>query len=116
MSWNEFAAPTGGFDRSDDALSKSLTFSPPVQTQIESWPEEREELRKKLKKSQKEMAKFDWDTTPVVGVPGRGKAITVIEEAFVDVWADLLLSSGWTDYDELTYREANWALVSYNRA
>jgi hypothetical protein len=115
LAWDDFAAPTGGFERSSEALSKSLIFSPSLLDQIEGWPEEREELRKKLKKSQKGMTKFDWDTTPSL-VPGvTGASVSVIEEAFVDVWSDLLLGGGWTDYSELTFREASWVLVSPRR-
>jgi hypothetical protein len=35
-----------------------------------------------------------------------------VEEAFVDCWADLMMGAGWTDRDELTFKEANWVLVS----
>ncbi len=111
MAWDDFASPTGGFDRTGDALSKSLLFAPPVQQQVETWPDEREELRKKLKKAHRETAKFDWNTTPQVVVQGVNNEVMVIEESFVDFWADVLLSAGWTDYDELTYRETNWVLV-----
>jgi hypothetical protein len=108
LSWADFASDQGGFERSNDALSKSLLFSPPVQEQIQQWPEEREELRRKLKKAYKEAVPFTWDTTPIV-VDARG---AVVEEMFLDAWVDLLYGGGWTDVEELTFRESNWVLVS----
>lgn len=36
-----------------------------------------------------------------------------IEEAFVDCWADLMMGAGWVERDELTFRESNWAIVSF---
>jgi len=108
ISWQDFASPQGGFDRSNDALSKSLLFSPPVEEQIQLWPEEREEIQKKLKKAHKEAIPFSWDTTPVI-VNARG---AYVEEMFLDAWVDLLFGGGWTDTEELTFREANWVLVS----
>lgn len=108
ISWQDFASPQGGFDRSNEALSKSLLFSPPVQEQIQHWPEEREEMQKKLKKAYKEAIPFTWDTTPAI-VNARG---AFVEEMFLDIWVELLYGGGWTDTEELTFREANWVLVS----
>jgi hypothetical protein len=112
ISWQDFASPQGGFDRSNEALSKSLLFSPPVQEQIQHWPEEREEMQKKLKKAYKEAIPFTWDTTPAV-VNARG---AFVEEMFLDIWVELLYGGGWTDTEELTFREANWVLVSSESA
>lgn len=38
-----------------------------------------------------------------------------VEEAFVDCWADLMMGGGWLDREELTFKEANWAIVSHPR-
>lgn len=111
MTWDAFATQDGGFDRSALALQKTLSVSPLVQEQIESWPEERDEIRRKLKKSHKEMTKFDWDTTPNVVNTQDQNSLAFVEVGFVDVWTDLLLSAGWSNRDELTFREANWAIV-----
>lgn len=42
-----------------------------------------------------------------------GKGGVYLEEAWVDVWADLMLGAGWMDSEELTFREANWAIVRF---
>ena len=68
-------------------------------------------MAKKLKKTQKSLPAFGWDTEPVVG------SEEVIEEAFVDVFCDLVYGGGWMDlerYEELD-RDCNWALVSIFR-
>lgn len=36
----------------------------------------------------------------------------VFEEAFVDAWADLLLSGGWMNRSDTLLKECNWAIVS----
>lgn len=65
-------------------------------------------MSKKLKKTQKGLPAFGWDTEPVVGNE------EVIEEAFVDVFCDLVYGGGWMDLerDEELDRDCNWALVS----
>lgn len=108
LSWQDFASAQGGFDRTNVALSESLLFSPPVQKKIQHWPEEREEMQKKLKKAYKEATPFSWDTTPTI-INARG---AFVEEMFLDIWVELLYGGGWTDNEELTFREANWVLVS----
>jgi hypothetical protein len=67
-------------------------------------------MSKKLKKTQKALPAFGWDTEPVVGNE------EVIEEAFVDVFCDLVYGGGWMDLerDEELDRDCNWALVSMN--
>lgn len=115
MDWSEFA--TGGFSRTENYLTASLTFSAPVQSSITEWPKERDELRRRLHKTQKEATPFNHDTTPRVG-PSAGmegadtKGRIFVEEAFVDCWADFMMGGGWTDREELTFKEASWALVS----
>ena len=65
-------------------------------------------MHRKLKKAQKALPPFGWDTEPVLG------SEEVIEEAFVDVFCDLIYGGGWMDEErrEETDRECNWALVS----
>lgn len=109
MSWQDFASDQGGFLATNEALSQSLSFSPPVQEQIQHWPEEREELRKKLKKAHKESLPFTWDTTPTLS----GAKGPLVEEMFLDVWVDLLHGGGWSDREELTFRPSNWVLMEY---
>lgn len=120
MNWSDFASADGGFNRTDPLLHASLDFSPPLQTSIKQWPQERQELHRRLHKSHKDAVKFEYDTTPRWGmqVPAEHdlrvdiKGRVWIEEAFVDAWADLLLGCGLVDRDELTFKEANWVLVS----
>lgn len=118
MDWSDFAAPSGGFSRTEPFLTASLTFSAPVQSQITEWPKERDELRRRLQKTQKESTPFNHNTTPRTGASASldgadSKGRVYIEEAFVDCWADFMLGSGWTDRDELTFKEASWALIEY---
>jgi len=119
MDWTDFAAPTGGFNRTDLVLDISLSFAAPIHNSITEWPQEREELRRRLHKSQKDATPFAHDMTPRIGVqvthdpetPSDGKGRVYIEEAFVDCWVDLMMGCGWLDTEELTFREANWAFV-----
>jgi hypothetical protein len=124
MDWTDFASSSGGFNRTDPALSTSLTFSAPLTSQITSWPSERDEFRKRLHKAQKDATPFAYDTTPRVGIAAGGgegqrerergvdeKGRVYVEEAWVDCWADLMMGGGWMEREELTFKEANWALV-----
>ena len=104
ISWNDFS--TSGFSRSDDPLSATLQFAAPLTTTISAWPTRQSEIRHKLKKTQKALPAFGWDTTPVLG------GEEAIEEGFLDVFCDLLYGSGWMDRQEQTFRDCNWALVS----
>ncbi|OCF77681.1 hypothetical protein I204_01679 [Kwoniella mangroviensis CBS 8886] len=121
MDWSEFASPSGGFNRTDPLLDVSLTFSAPIEKEITDWPKERDELRRRLHKSQKDSVPFNYDTTPRVGINAFSdanarvddKGRVYVEEAFVDCWCDLIIGAGWMDREELTFREANWALMEY---
>lgn len=106
MNWNDFS--TTGFSRPDDPLDTSLQFSAPVAHTITSWPTHSVDITKKLKKTQRTLPPFGWDTEPVMG------SEEVIEEAFLDVFCDLVYGGGWMDIErvEETDRECNWALVS----
>ncbi|GMK54845.1 hypothetical protein CspeluHIS016_0114310 [Cutaneotrichosporon spelunceum] len=116
MDWSEFAS--GGFTRTENYLTASLTFSAPVQSSITEWPKERDELRRRLQKTQKEATPFNHDTTPRVGRAANmegadDKGRIYVEEAFVDCWADFMMGGAWTDREELTFKEASWALIEY---
>lgn len=106
LTWNDFS--TTGFSRTDAPLNATLQFSTPVTHTISAWPTHQAEIQKKLKKTQKSLPAFGWDTEPVIGTE------EVIEEAFVDVFCDLVYGGGWMDIErgEETDRECNWALVS----
>lgn len=114
MDWSDFA--DGGFTRTEPFLTASLTFSAPVQTSITEWPKERDELRRRLHKTQKETTPFTHDTTPRVGASAQFEGADsygriTIEEAFVDCWTDFMMGTGWSDRDELTFKDSSWALV-----
>ncbi|WVR08331.1 hypothetical protein IAU60_005384 [Kwoniella sp. DSM 27419] len=121
MDWSEFAAPSGGFNRTNPVLDVSLALSEPVEKSIVEWPNERAELQRRLQKAQKEAVPFNHDTTARVGTEAIADPYTrtdekgrvYLEEAFVDCWADLMLGAGWVERDELTFRQANWALIEY---
>lgn len=107
LSWNDFSS--AGFSRGDGPLSATLQFSAPVIKSVSTWPAHNAEMSKKLKKTQKLLPPFGWDTEPVVG------SEEVIEDAFVDVFCDLVYGGGWMDlerYEELD-RDCNWALVEF---
>ncbi|KAG2018613.1 hypothetical protein CC2G_008031 [Coprinopsis cinerea AmutBmut pab1-1] len=107
LTWNDFS--TSGFSRTDAPLSATLQFSTPVVNTVQSWPSQQVEIHRKLKKQQKSLPAFGWDTEPVVGNE------EVIEEAFIDVFCDLIYGGGWMDLErgESLDRDCNWALVEY---
>ncbi|KAF9650428.1 hypothetical protein BDM02DRAFT_1433931 [Thelephora ganbajun] len=107
LTWNDFSQ--AGFSRMDDPLNTTLQFSTPLTATINQWPTQSAEISKKLKKTQKSLPPFGWDTEPVMA------SEEVIEEAFVDVFCDLVYGGGWMDIErgEEVDRECNWALVEY---
>ncbi|KAJ7612952.1 hypothetical protein DFH06DRAFT_1109345 [Mycena polygramma] len=115
LSWNDFS--TAGFSRSDAPLSATLQFAPPLTLSSGSNSNSKElnaELTRKLRKAHKALPAFGWDTNPVLGPE------EVVEEAFLDVFCDLLWGGGWMERAsgvggsaaELA-RECSWALVEY---
>jgi len=120
MNWSEFASSSGGFSRTDPHLAVSLTFAEPLSESITSWPQERDALQRKLHKSQKDAIPFHYDTSIRLGLDVNSeygetrddKGRVWMEEAFMDCWADLMNGAGWIERDELTFKEANWALAS----
>ncbi|KAI0264839.1 hypothetical protein BC834DRAFT_924457 [Gloeopeniophorella convolvens] len=107
LTWTDFS--TTGFSRSDAPLNATLQFSTPLAHSIDAWPAQRAELARKLKKAHSALPPFGWDTEPVVGNE------EVVEEAFVDVFCDLVYGGGWMDVEreEEVDRECNWALVEF---
>ncbi|KAG5645311.1 hypothetical protein DXG03_006500 [Asterophora parasitica] len=107
LSWTDFSS--AGFTRSDAPLSTTLQFSSPVASTISSWPAHSADIQKKLKKTERKLPPFGWDTEPVVG------SEEVVEDAFVDVFCDLVWGGGWMDLEreELVARDCNWALVEF---
>ena len=126
IAWDDFASPTGGFNRTDPLLDVSLHFSRPLESTIETWPQERQDLSRRLHKVQKEAVPFNYDTTPRIGSSianlselgspsqslGDEHGRVFVEEAFLDFWADIVVGCGWVDRRELTFRKANWVIVS----
>ncbi|KAJ7079916.1 hypothetical protein C8R43DRAFT_1083182 [Mycena crocata] len=115
LSWTDFS--TAGFTRSDAPLSATLQFSPPLSLSLGANSASsplNAELTRKLRKAHKALPAFGWDTNPVLG------GEEVVEEAFVDVFCDLLWGGGWMERAagvggpaaELA-RECSWALVEY---
>ena len=106
LSWNDFSS--AGFSRGDVPLNATLQFSTPISTTISSWPAHNAEMTKKMKKTQRSLPPFGWDTEPIIG------SEEVIEEAFVDVFCDLIYGGGWMDLERVEEydRECNWAMVS----
>jgi hypothetical protein len=91
----------------DAPLSATLQFSSPLVNSISTWPEQQADITRKVKKMQKSLPPFGWDTEPVMGTE------VIIEEAFIDVFCDLVYGGGWIDMGrEEVDRECNWALVS----
>jgi len=93
----------------DAPLNATLQFSTPVADSIQSWPSEQKKITRKLKKTQQSLPPFGWDTEPVMG------SEEVIEDAFIDVFCDLVYGGGWMDMEreEVIDRECNWALVPH---
>ncbi|KAF9220710.1 hypothetical protein BS17DRAFT_713899 [Gyrodon lividus] len=77
MNWNDFSSD--GFSRTDAPLSATLQFSTPVAHTISSWPTHNADITKKLKKTQRSLPPFGWDTEPVMS------SEELIEEAFMDI-------------------------------
>ncbi|TFK71413.1 hypothetical protein BDN72DRAFT_765019 [Pluteus cervinus] len=107
LSWNDFSS--SGFSRTDGPLSTTLQFSTPLAQSVTSWQSHNAEITKKLKKQQKTLPAFGWDTEPVVG------GEEVIEETFLDVFCDLIYGSGWMDVErgEMLDRDCNYALIEF---
>ncbi|KAJ7051535.1 hypothetical protein C8F01DRAFT_1174871 [Mycena amicta] len=114
LSWADFSS--AGFSRSDAPLSATLQFTAPLtlgRSPSSNGPLNAE-LTRKLRKAHKALPAFGWDTNPVVG------SEEVIEEAFIDVFCDLLYGGGWMERAvgvggpsaELA-KECSWALVDY---
>lgn len=115
LTWTDFS--TAGFTRTDAPLSATLQFSTPLTHTISSWPSHNADLTKKLKKTARTLPAFGWDTEPVLGTE------EVVEEAFVDVFCDLVWGGGWREevggllstegpVAEVE-RECNWALIEF---
>src|SRR6266581_6817411 len=104
LTWMDSSST--GFARTDAPLSATLQFSTPLANSISSWPEQQADITRKLKMTQKSLPPFGWDIEPVMG------AEVIIEEAFMDVFCDLMYGGGWMEIErEEVDRECNWALV-----
>jgi hypothetical protein len=121
LDWDSFSS--SGFSRSDTPLESALMLSVPPQLSLNtassslsspssSPPITPVENNKKLRKKKNSNGPpaFSWDVEPVLGPE------QIIEEAFLDVFCDLLQGSGW--YEGLHMhiadnRPCNWALVEF---
>ena len=88
LTWTDFSSSR--FTHTDAPLSVTLQFSTPLINSILSWPEQQADITCKLKKMQKSLPPFGWDTKPVMG------AEVIIEKAFMDVFCDLMYGQ-WMD-------------------
>jgi hypothetical protein len=82
-----------------------LQFSTPLSSSIGTWSSQQADLHRKLKKTQKSLPAFGWDTSPVLGQE------QVVEEGFIEVFTQLVYGGGWMERTETTFRDCNWALV-----
>ncbi|KAE9401015.1 hypothetical protein BT96DRAFT_621482 [Gymnopus androsaceus JB14] len=119
LDWSSFSS--SGFSRSDAPLETALVLSVPPQLSLNtssisspssSPPITPIEANKKLRKKKTSGGPpaFSWDPEPVLGPE------QIIEEAFVDVWCDLLQGSGWGEglhMHPVDSRPCNWALVEF---
>jgi hypothetical protein len=115
LTWTDFS--TTGFTRTDAPLSATLQFSTPLTHTISSWPSQNADITRKLKKTARTLPAFGWDTEPVLGTE------EVVEEAFVDVFCDLVWGGGWREEVGGIFstegpvteveRECNWALIEF---
>jgi hypothetical protein len=86
LTWTDFSS--SGFTWTDTPLSATLQFSTPLVNSISSWPEQQANITQKLKKTPKSLLPFGWDTKPVMD------AEVIIEDAFMDVFCDLMYGGG----------------------
>ncbi|KAJ3774386.1 hypothetical protein FB446DRAFT_787002 [Lentinula raphanica] len=123
LDWSSFTS--AGFSRSDTPLKTALQLSVPPQlpslstsltpitspTSSDPSPPLTPSESKKLKKKAKNTAPtFSWDVEPVLGPE------QIVEEAFLDVYCDLLLGSGWNEALHAVApdnRSCNWAMVEF---
>jgi hypothetical protein len=103
LSWTDFSE--SGFSLTDAPLSATLQFSAPLSHTITAWPARQNELQAKLRKTQKALPPFGWDTMPSLG------GEEAVEEGFVSIFCDFLAGGGWVDRAEGTFRECNWVMV-----
>jgi hypothetical protein len=121
VQWSQFEQ--SGFELSDEGLKTVLAFDETIQEEIKRLPEEKAEILTKIRKTNKTVPPFAYDTRPAVknspSLEGRSdgqmhsKPYTRLDEVFVEVFADVLLGNGWSNRDELTHREANFTVVLY---
>ncbi|KAJ3739811.1 hypothetical protein DFH05DRAFT_500906 [Lentinula detonsa] len=122
LDWSSFSS--SGFSRSDTPLQTALQLTVPPQLNLStsltplnspsspnpSPPITPSESRKLKKKGKNGAPTFSWDVEPVLGPE------QIIEEAFLDVYCDLLRGSGWSEALHSVIsdnRPCNWALVEF---
>jgi hypothetical protein len=93
-----------GFGGRETVRETDLQFDPNLSKSISSWPEERVQITKQIRKTEKALPQFPYDITP------REEKSTLVDELFFEAWADVLVSSGWSR-DE--WKESSWVLVQW---
>jgi len=121
VHWSQFEK--SGFVFADDGLASVLSFDDGLREDMEKWPAERAELMDKLRKATQKIPEFPYDTTPyIVSSPSldlnesgqwEKKPVSRFDEVFAEVYADTLLGNGWSNRDEQTHRNSNFAVVQY---
>ena len=121
MHWSQFEK--SGFVVADDGLASVLSFDDGLREDMQRWPAERAELMEKLRKANKITPEFPYDTTPVVvSSPSQDRnsegqwdrmPVSRFDDVFAEVFADMLMGNGWSNRDEQTHRNANFAVVQY---
>lgn len=102
MDWSSFQG--AGFAGRETFVPTDLQFSKTLEQTVVSWPEEKKELARKLRKTDKSLPSFPYDVTPHEEQP------VLVDDNFFEAWADVLVASGWAR-DEI--KESNWVLVQY---
>ncbi|UZJ53798.1 hypothetical protein CBS101457_003118 [Exobasidium rhododendri] len=121
VQWSQFEE--SGFVLADEGLASVLDFDDGLREDMQRWPAERAELMDKLQKAAKKIPDFPFDTTPyIVSSPSLdsnskgqwdARPVSRFDEVFAEVFADVLLGNGWSNRDEQTHRNSNFAVVQY---
>ncbi|GAA93967.1 uncharacterized protein L969DRAFT_98315 [Mixia osmundae IAM 14324] len=102
LDWSTFSS--SGFSDRESYLPGDLDFDTKVSQSVDHWPQERRDLTARMRKTEAGLPSFPYDITP------REQGVVNVDELFVEAWADVLISSGWTR-DEL--KPTSWALLQY---
>ncbi|MBW0485347.1 hypothetical protein O181_025062 [Austropuccinia psidii MF-1] len=102
IDWDSFTG--NGFLGRESYTPNDLEFNTSFKETVTTWPTERKNITKKLAKVAEALPPFPYDITPVE------QAQIYVDENFFEVWADVLISSGWSREE---FKQVNWVLVNY---